>query len=207
MTRTSFDRNLTGFRVVETRVNDTLQIIAARELNDAARWIDIAEVNDLVPPYLTGISSEAGPQVKLFGQLIIVPAARAEISAQADPDLVFGTDVLLSNGDIVADAKGDVAVVSGRANLRQALEHRITTDLEELLFHQDYGCGAARLKGASNSPTASSLAAEYVRAAVAADPRVAQVDSAKATAVGDRIQARARARPIAGALIDISTGI
>lgn len=196
-------RRLAGSRLVEVRHGDTLQLIAARELGNAAKWADLIAINGLTFPYLTGDPDEAGPTVFLYGSLLLVPATVAA-AADTDPDAVFGTDILLSNGEIVATAGGDIEVVSGRANLRQAIKHRLGTAWNELLFHLNYGLGVHRLKGTVNGPTAAVLAAEYTRGALLSDRRIASVPNAVAEVNGDRISVSATAVPVTGSHISVS---
>lgn len=198
------DRTLTGYRFVSINQGDTLQAIAARELGDASMWADLIAINGLVYPYITGDPTQAGPKVKLYGDTIIVPAARAPAANVSDANSLFGTDLRLTNGLLTAE-NGDLALVSGRFNLRQALQNRIQTALGELLFHLGYGCGVHRLKGTANGPTAGLLGARYVRDAMLADPRVAQVPSTVATVTGDVIAVSADVQPVAGTSIDLQT--
>ncbi len=195
-------RRLAGSRLVEIRFGDTLQTIAARELGDASKWADLIAINDLVYPYLTGEPSEAGESVLLYGSLIVVPATVAA-SAETDPDAVFGTDIALTRGELTAVA-GDLAVVSGRANLRQAIKHRLGTAWNELLFHLNYGLGVYRLMGTINGPTAGALAAEYVRGAMLSDPRIAAVPVSVAEVQGDRIAVTATINPVTGSPVSVS---
>jgi phage baseplate assembly protein W len=201
-----FSRTLAGWRFVETLANDTMQGIAARELGDASRWVDLVNINGLTPPYLTGNSSQAGPTVKLFGQLILVPASTPQVSAQTDPDAVYGTDCQLFDGDLQPTDGGDFATVAGRANLRQAIVGRIATDPGELLFHLDYGCAIRKLLGKANGPTSELLAGKYVAGALLSDPRVKFVSSAIVQVTGDVLAVDATIVPIAGAPINVSAG-
>lgn len=200
------DRILSGSRIVEIQHGDTLQVIAARELGDASKWVDIVSVNGLRPPYLTGVAGEASASVKLYGQTLVVPAASTVPSSVNDADQLFGVDLDLSGGALSVES-GDLKLAGGRANLRQALVHHIVTDLQELLFHLRYGCGVRRLLGAVAGPASGLLAAEYVRTAIRMDTRVAAVISTTADVVGDQVVVTARIQPITGTTIDIAATV
>jgi phage baseplate assembly protein W len=200
---TILDHPIDGFRRVQLLQGETLQQLALRELGDAARWVDIANLNGLRPPYVTGDPAEASKTVVLYGAVLLVPAATTEISADTDPDTVFGTDIRLRNGLPVIDDSGDVVMVSGRANLSQAITHRIGTRPGELLFHRDYGCHAHRLKGDANGPTAALLGGEYVKAALRSDPRIQAVPSATVEVAGDALRIAAVATTISGKRVDV----
>lgn len=190
-----FDTKLAGYRRVELRWGETLQRLAERELGDAARWVDIANLNGLHPPYATGDAVEASLKVVLYGALLLVPAASIMASASIDPDLVFERDVALSNGALAADG-GDFALCGGVANLTQALRHCVTTEKSELLFHPNYGCDVGRIKGETNSPVADLLAAAYVSSALKGDSRVKRLHTITATSVGDQLRVDAEIIPI-----------
>lgn len=200
------DRILRGYRLVEIRHGDTLQALAARELGDASKWVSIADINGLTPPYVTGDTLAAGESIKLFGQTILVPSIGGGASAIVDPDRVYGVDLDLAGGEMSA-TDGDVTLIAGRPNLRQAINHRIATDLQELLFHLAYGCGVRRVLGTANGPAAGLLGAQYVKSALDMDPRVESVPTCSAEVVGDQVIITARIQPVSGAAFDISTGI
>lgn len=199
-------RQIYGFRFVEINRGDTLQQIAARELGDASRWAEIVSYNNLKPPYITGDASAVTDGVLLYGSLIRLPASTPVISSTNDPERVFERDVKLTNGKVAVTAGGDFDVVSGVANLKQALKHRLDTPRGELIYHANaYGSLHWRLIGTANGPTASLLAAEYAKAAVLADPRISKVNSATAEVSGDAIQASVEAEPIVGRPVDVQT--
>lgn len=203
MTTSLFDSPVSGYRYVELLWGDTLQLVAARELDDASRWVDIANLNGLVYPF---ISEESGPGVAGYGDTILVPAPTAMASSTTDPDLVFEADVALVGGRIDA-VDGDISLVSGLANFKQAIKHRLEVEQGDLVFHLDYGNKARRLIGSVEGPTAGLLAARYCKAAVMADPRVSRIESADAEIVGDKIAVEIEAQPISGRPILISTGV
>lgn len=68
----------------------------------------------------------------------------------------------------------DVAVISERENLAQALVLRILTPIGALagLGHAEYGCRLSELVGRSKTDSVRALAKGFVLAAVAQEPRV-----------------------------------
>ena len=203
---TVFEKQLSGYRVIETFFSDTLPKVALRELGDANRWPEIAWLNELVPPYLTDDATMVRPGVVLTGGSLYIPAPINTVSVETDPNLVFEVDIKMSRRQLQADAGGDFAVVAGRDNLKQQLTHRLATDKGELLRHPDYGCSARRLIGSINGPVAGAMAAGYVKAALLSDFRIKSVEKVTANIKGDAIFADARAIPITGRPIDVSTG-
>jgi phage baseplate assembly protein W len=197
---TVFDKALTGFRFVDILFEDTLQAIAARELGDAGRWSELISFNGLVPPYISAVRA-AG--VLAYGDKVLVPAPSPVISSTSDPDRVFETDIELRNGQFVI-SDGDFGLVSGRANLNQAIRHRLETDRGELPFHTEYGSLIRRLIGAVNGPTAALLAAQYASSALRTDPRIASIISAQSEVVGDVINVRIECQPIAGKAVQLT---
>lgn len=207
MTATVFQRPLTGFRWVDTLFGDSLQSIAARELGDAARWVDIVAYNRLRPPFITDDAADAGDGVVLTGQRIMVPAPTPVVTSTTDPEQVFERDVMLERGTLTVTEGGDFDLVSGRANLVQALKHRLVTDRGELLWHTEYGSNIRRLLGTVNGPTAALLAAQYARSAVGGDPRVSRVSSAKAEVNGNVVRVTVEAEAVAGRSVGVTTNL
>lgn len=200
-------KSLDGYRFVEIEQGDTLQKIAARTMGDASLWTELIAINDLTPPYLTGDVEEAGPKVKLYGQMLVIPATKAEVFSSPDETLIFGTDILLNKGRLEASESGDLALVSGVKNLGQALRHRVATPLGELLFHKLYGCGVHQMKGRGGTPGATTLAAQYVRSALLADPRAQAVVKPTASLVGDACPVSATVVTVTGANVDLQSTV
>jgi phage baseplate assembly protein W len=202
---TIFDKPLNGFRFVETRYGDTLQAIAARELGDAARWVDLIAFNGLVPPYLTDDPTAVADGVLLTGSLIKLPAPVAVVSAATEPDLVFGRDISLNRGQLFDDGSGDLAVVAGRENLKQAIKNRIDTERGELLFHLPYGSLHRRLIGTVNGPTAALLAAQYVKSALQDESRIRKVNDSTANVAGDVVSVTVEVQPVTGKAVSVTS--
>jgi phage baseplate assembly protein W len=196
---------LNGFRLVAVRRGDSLQGIASRTLGDAALWRQLVWINGLTYPYLTDDPSQASGTVILAGGLIKVPATSVQSSTTVDPALLYGVDLALIDGDLAADALGDLAVVSGVDNLTQALEGRLATPLGELIWHPTYGNGVFSLLGGDNGPEAGQLSQEYVASCLRADPRVAGVQSVVTTVGPDSIGSEAVVVPKVGAPIVVTS--
>lgn len=188
-------RPLPGYRLVDTRQGDTLQRIALRELGDAARWPQLAELNNLLPPYVvetladledTPSAGVEGGRVLLAGQPIKVPApgpaAPAGVLSATD---IFGTDLALPDGLLRATPAGDLLLVSGVPNLSQALEHRLETPMGELLYHPGYGQRFHELRGGPQNQLTNMLAAGYAESAIRSDPRVDRTEGIRSELAGD----------------------
>lgn len=203
---TQFSRPLYGFRFVQVRMGDSLRDIAVREMGDASQWYRLIAYNNLTPPFLTDDPAQASATVKTAGDLILVPAPAPAVSSTTNPDKVFGRDIDLTGG-VFSVVNGDIAVVSGLDNLRQALIHRVETDAGELVFHLEYGSLIRRMLGAVNGPATAQLAAQYAKAAVAADPRVQQVTASTATVSGDAASVVVDAQPVAGKAVQVAAAL
>lgn len=203
---TIFDKPLTGYRLVDTRIGDTLQQIAYRELGDATQWPLLISYNNLIYPFITDDPTIAGPGILQTGDQILVPAPVPAVEADVDPAAVFLIDIALdANGQLQGDSNGDFATVSGLDNLDQALSNRVDTDCGELIFHREYGSFVRQLLGVVNGPNAALLAAKYVESAVGVDSRVQSVDFAVVTTTGDTTVVQVQVTPIVGRPLKVTT--
>lgn len=179
-----FERLRGSVRPVRVLYGDTIQRLAFRETGDAAEWPRLVELNGLRPPFLVEPGA-GGPGLVEYGQTLLIPSGE-DIRDDAEVG-DFGTDVLLAGGELLVE-DGDIVVVSGIENLRQAITHVIATDEGELIFHPEYGSRIRRVLGSSNGPVSTLLAAEYAKAAVLSDERVLAVPTATSEAAGDGIK-------------------
>lgn len=175
-------------KTVTVEIGDSLRRLAVRHLGDASRWVEIAEVNALRPPYIVeSIRAEDRlPATRIFGDTIQVPLGQAERVSSTPVD-VFGIDVALSDDRALSVEGGDYALVSGSANLGQALRHRVSTPTGDILQHADYGCSIDAVLGLKSTALAASLAAGYIKRALSAEPRVAAVTSVSASVSGNSL--------------------
>lgn len=89
-------------------------------------------------------------------------------------DEVFKRDIAFK-GDFVLTPTGDIDVISGLENLKQALFHRIITSPGSLVHRPTYGVG---IKDYLNGPASLSLQTELARRIqeqLILDPRVEEV--------------------------------
>lgn len=201
-----FERDLPNFRHAETRRGDTLQRIALRELGTAVNWVELALLNGLRPPYIVDNEQDRAAGVLVAGDLIRVPSAVQAVSADVNPDEVFGRDIAVRRGLLAVD-NGDLALESGLANYLQALRHRLEVTKRDLAFHPEYGNFAARLKGRKGSPAVNNLAAFYVKSALLEDVRTAEVPRCVATIEGDVLRVDADVVPVSGRLVNFTAVI
>ena len=204
---TSFVKPLSGFRFAATRRGDTIQQVAFRELGDGARWVDLVNLNALVPPYLTDDATQVSDGVLLTGSQIVVPAATPIASSITDPSQTFLTDLLLVNGLLSTNGAGDFATVTGLDNLTQFLRNLIATEQGELIFHGTYGCAVRRVIGTVNGAVAALLARDYVSSAIQADPRVQSVAQASYAVDGDVLRLSMQVIPISGLPFEFQVGV
>lgn len=199
----TFERRLTGYRLVETHWGDDLQAVAAREMGDANRWPELVWLNSLAHPYITTNPLDVRPGVLQAGAFIKVPSASGVWTDDAERGQVYERDCQMVDRMLVVGDDGDLAVASGSDNLRQQLQHRVDTPRGQARRHPTYGSLHHRLLGTVNGPIAGMLGAQYVKAALRADYRVARVDFSRGEVVGDAIMITARAVAIEGGAVDI----
>lgn len=182
-------------RSVRVQVGDSLRLIALRELGDALRWVELAEINGLRPPYVVA-STDPGdrqPKTAVYGDAIRIPVGREPRLAQPDDD-VFGIDLSLAHGRLDT-ASGDLLAIAGTANLRQAIRHRVNTGTGEMVPHPAYGCAAKHALGLRNTHVQALLVAGYVLRALQQEPRVARAQNVVPYIEGDTIHVRGEVMP------------
>lgn len=124
------------YRTHELQAGEDLGRVALARLGNEGRWTEIAELNDLVPPYL---SAEGLPGTAVPGTVLLLPPdaslgsldTATPTGGGTDAEL-YGTDWALVDGDLVPIVRtgpgfDDVALVSGEANVVAALERRLAT--------------------------------------------------------------------------------
>lgn len=200
-----------GFARNELHHGERLQRFTARTTGDAQHWAQVAQINRLRPPFVTGDMTTAqarAQRVALYGDTLAIPApSMAHAPVATDEASVYGTDVALRGGRLEA-VNGDLAVVAGLPNLRQALEHRVRVEQGDLMFHPRYGSRLQAMIGlTSNREVATIAAAAFAKETVAQDPRVAGVSSATGESEGDAIRVSVVANIVTGGRLPVSVRI
>lgn len=207
----TIEAQLEGFGRQELNHAERLQRFAARTTGDAKHWQQIAQINRLRPPYITGDMETAqarAQRVALFGDTLAIPAPElSHAPVSLDEAGIYGTDVSLDGGKLQA-VNGDLAVLAGLPNLRQALEHRVRVEQGDLMFHPDYGSRVQTMIGMTPSREVANLtAAAFAKEAIERDPRVTSVTSASGESEGDAIRVELVAEVVTGSRLPVSTRI
>lgn len=194
-----FVQRIYGWREANILVGDTLSRLALRELGDASRWTDLANLNDLREPYIVATLQErvAQPKTLAYGDRIKIPNQRRQTVAVTDLDALYGKDVGLWNRQFRV-ASGDIQVRSGLDNLAQAIVHRIYTDPGEILRHAWYGCNARQVLGEKLNDVVRLLTQAFIVEALREEPRIASITRAEIQSGPDWIGISVLANPIDG---------
>jgi phage baseplate assembly protein W len=204
------NRSYVGYRLAQTRMGDTIQKVAARELGQAGRWPELVAYNGLAPPYLvdslSGLEeSSDGGQVLLTGGYVKIPAARPP-NQVSDPRDIFGTDVLLDrDGQLTANENGDLEVIRDVANLTQALNIRLATHVKELVWHPTYGNPLHDLVGRANDEVNLLLSEALASRTLRSDPRIDRIERITTEANGDVIHVDAITITVDGRPLPVNT--
>lgn len=158
-----------GYFFVEADETTTLEAIAAKYLGDPDLAIDIAIANGLASDTL--ITPGMFLKIPRYS-----PDARNKanlVYSLSDEDKILGSDVYLRAGVLAVDSNGDLQVVSGMANMSQAIQSRLSETLGTRLRLGTYG-----IKSIIGSPTqAAEFVATAIKDTLLADPRIHSIDN------------------------------
>ncbi len=147
--------NPTSIDEIVLQNGKTLEDLAAEYLGTAERWIDIAIVNNLLPPYIDDASTS--PRVKRYGDKIFIPrVSPSEFSNVPNTKTIkisenlneternLGVDVRLNpQFDFTLDTNNDLKLIAGGENAGQAVVLKITLEKGSLKYHPQVGVGLA----------------------------------------------------------------
>ncbi len=163
----------TNIQLGTLRNGTTLMDLAARDLGNYEDWQQIAQANNLMPPYI-GVGTGLAPE----GSLLYLSG---EGSSQVinysinylGVDLYFGP----LNGEM-PPWLGDFDTISGYPNYNMALGRRLQTTQGSLMYHPTFGSRIPPEVGKIMSSNTSGNIAAYAQSAIMADPRSYQVINA-----------------------------
>lgn len=141
---------------------DTIRSFAKRELGNEALWKTVAVLNGLVAPY---ISPSGSSRVAAYGDSLLIPRrfeeddflsvreginTDAAMEAQTKVVKGYGRDLRLDtnfetistdldSSDLKVDQRGDLDVIDGVDNVKQAYLIKFSTEQGELALHPDFG--------------------------------------------------------------------
>jgi phage baseplate assembly protein W len=144
------------------------------------------------PTTISGVNTIENPNTAAGGKIykVLKPGQKLKIpvaldtaretgyvdrSATIDENL-FKNDIALdSNGDIVADGRGDIQVVSGIDNMAVAIQDRLRTDKGELIKHPGYGFNTQQVIGEPGDQNFLDFAKLELQATLLEDPRIKSI--------------------------------
>lgn len=204
-------REYSGFEERVIGQGDTLQSLAARYLLDPTKWVDIAVVNKLRPPYITNGAKINGTLQR--GSKVLIPISKNSTPArvfttgnadvgESQSEVHLGTDielVKLSNGQYgwavdTSHGATDARLISGIDNMSQAILVRLKTiQGENIIFPR---LGLPRLVGVKQLQDNTSEAALRVRQQLLADPRIERIIKYEFELVDDALTLFATVMPV-----------
>lgn len=182
---------------------DTIQSIAQQRAGSASLWEDIVEYNNLDYPYIVETLAEKmenPDNLRTVGDTIIVPIeidlldTNLESLGYRDRDLILGLalgrDLKVGydeesvankamHGEILglqADNSGDIEVVQGVENLRQATINRLLTPKGSLFLHPEYGSDFYKYIGRKNTEEVMTMIEDEITSTIQKDNRVDNVE-------------------------------
>lgn len=190
---------------------DTIQSIAAKHVGDARKWLDVAMINDLRPPYITDQANV--PNTLRVGDKVVIPVR----APRGSPDTIttgaartgdsqaaknLGCDFLMAQqqdgllGWQIDEAGGstDVLRVEGIDNFAQAIEMRFKTEQGQNILYP--AIGIPRAVGATGTRQASLDLRYQIRAQLLADKRVERLARFSFKLEEDRLTLDADLQPV-----------
>jgi hypothetical protein len=130
-------------------------------------------LNNIQPPY----PGPTNQQVALQGKQLFTSG----LSLGANTNATYEVNVLGADydwGPINGPQPpwlGDISLITGYFNFRQAIGRRLQTPLGSLIYHTDYGCSIPAEIGAIQSSDEAAKLTEYAKSAIKGDPRTGSI--------------------------------
>ena len=142
-------------REMRLPANMPLERLAQQELGDSTRWGEIAEVNNLEPPYIINDPSIEATNVLRPGDVVLIPtplrngfsAAAESIETTVTENLnpverSLGTDFMITpDFDLSLTPSGDLELVAGPDNMAQAVVLKLSYEPGEVMAFPQLGAG------------------------------------------------------------------
>lgn len=198
-------------REEEIKGNETIRDVAKRLLGSAEFWKMLAILNNLKPPY---IATATGDGVLAPGSKILIPQLGnagdftsvddvvnpdASSEALSPMERKFGRDLKLSTAasgvdlaDVLVGQNGDLALIEGIPNVKQAVGIKFSTEEGDLALHPSFG--AAYPVGTKVNINRLQDFAINTRATFLSDDRIEDVVSLRFFVDGDVVQVNAQAK-------------
>ncbi len=133
----------------------TLEKIAQRELGDSTRWGEIAEVNNLKPPYVSDNAQESRVGIVGAGQPLLIPQSIVNGFSKAPPTInnkltvsmnelqrSLGTDLKVTKDfDLALTNSGDFDIIAGGDNMSQSVILKFFYSPGDVIRHPQIGAG------------------------------------------------------------------
>lgn len=189
-------QNTTAARQVTMPANTTLERLALNELGDEGLWVEIADMNNLKPPYVIQDQSDTTKNVLHPGQPVLLPTpptngfSNATVNQQlpinqalSQVEQNLGIDLKISpEFDLVFDNRGDLAVVTGAENAAQAIVLKLSYEPGDVINHPEIGVGLAI--GSKGGASLSAVKTSIINS-ITADPRFDSVSDMSLARIGD----------------------
>jgi len=174
----------------------TLEDIASQYFNDPEKWIDIAVLNNLKPPYIQDAPTD--PRIKQPGDKLLLPQAEQAVdfdipvtkdypitAALTAAEKNLGVDIKLDkNFDLEFSNKGDFKLVAGADNAGQAVIINLTLERGDLKYHTDIGIGLA----VGEKMTTVENVADQIREAILKDSRFERITNLSVNIEGNTVK-------------------
>lgn len=178
--------------------NTDLEMIALNELGDSGRWVELAELNNLKPPYVVQDLTSTEEQVVKPGEKLLIPqpvfngfgtitqnTKLAIDEGLSEVERNLGRDIRLSKDfDIEITNKGDFQLIQAAENAAQAIILKLSYEKGELFKHPEIGMG---FQVGTKGPTMTDLQNEILKTLLQ-DPRFEDIKNLQAFREGDAIR-------------------
>ena len=175
--------------------NTTVEDLSYQYLRDYSRWIDIVQLNNLIPPYIDDISTN--PRIKKPGDKLLIPGTDSPTPSSVsivkenkyntnlnELEKRMGIDIKLGdNFDIVMNNNNDFILSVGGDNAGQAFVIKLNIEKGDLKLHREIGIG----KVIGEKITTADDVYDSVLGSILQDPRFERINNFRFSVDGSTI--------------------